>query len=363
MPLNLSNKAIVASAGSGKTEELVVRALSVPPVQRVLLTTFTDNGANEIRARFIKKAGILPANIEVIPWLTFLLRHGVKPYQNPTLGVNVVGGLHFDPRPGRPRKTDVHRYYLDPSGNVYREFLAELAVLLNEQSGGAVIDRISGIFDHLYFDEIQDISARDFEFLELLMGSTTTVTVSGDPRQGTFSTTQSRTNRAFTKSNIVRWIDALEAKGMIEKEVHRHSLRCNQSICDFSDALYPDLEQTQSRNSKVTDHDGIFLVKSADVPLYADRHSPQLLVWDKNSETYGLRGRNMGDVKGLTYDRVLINPTTTMIKHLTSDAELKDGTRAKFYVGITRARHSVAIVLDKPGNSEIPYWNPPSIDP
>lgn len=358
MLLNSSNKAIVASAGSGKTEELVIRALSVPPVQRVLLTTFTDNGANEIRARLNKKAGITPANIEVIPWLTFLLRHGVKPYQNPTLGLNLVGGLHFDPRVSRPKKTDIRRYYLDPSGNVYREFLAELAILLNEKSEGAVINRISGIFDHLYFDEIQDISARDFEFLELVMMSPTTVTVSGDPRQGTFSTTQSRTNRTLTKSNIVKWIDALQAKGMIEKEVHRHSLRCNQAICDFSDALYPDLDKTQSRNSKVTGHDGIFLVKTADVLSYAAKHSPQLLVWDKNSKTFGLEGRNMGDVKGLTYDRIIINPTITMVEYLTSGAELAGVTRAKFYVGVTRARYSVAIILDKPGNYGIPYWDP-----
>lgn len=39
-------------------------------------------------------------------------------------------------------------------------------------------------------------------------------------------------------------------------------------------------------------------------------------------------------------------------------ADLAKDSRAKFYVGVTRARQSVAIVLDAPGSSELTYWEP-----
>lgn len=358
MPSPSSNNAIVASAGSGKTEEIVLRALAIAPNERVLMTTFTDNGAKEIRARLVMKTGRIPSNIEVIPWLTLLLKHGVRPYQNPIVGVNTVSGLHFERRLGFPRKANVRAYYLDRSGNAYRDYLAEFAILLNTESRGAVIKRLADIFDHLFYDEIQDISGRDFEFLELLMASSVSVTVVGDPRQGTFSTTQSRTNRGMTKSKVLKWISGLEKRGTLEVEIQDHSMRCNQYICDFSDSLYPELAATQSRNEVKTGHDGVFLLRTADVEAYASLHEPQLLVWSSKSRSFGLTPRNMGDSKGQTFDRVVISPTVPMEKYLQSGAVLVPEALAKFYVAVTRARYSVAVVLDRPGSSQLPYWAP-----
>jgi DNA helicase II / ATP-dependent DNA helicase PcrA len=356
MPSPSSNKAIIASAGSGKTEEIVVRALAVPTTERVLLTTYTDNGANEIRARLTTKSGRIPSNIEVLPWLTFLLNHGVRPYQHPLVGTNEVTGLHFERRQGFPKKSDARTYYLDRSGNAYRDYLAEFAVMLDAESGGAVVERISQIYHHIFYDEVQDISGRDFEFLELLMASQVSVTVVGDPRQGTFSTTQSRTNRGLTKSAVMKWVGGLEDRKVLEIEIHDYSMRCNQHICDFADDLYPELPRTQSRNTLATAHDGVFLLKSEDVAQYVSAHAPQLLVWNRRSESFGLHARNMGDSKGLTFDRVLISPTATMEKFLQSGAPLAPEALAKFYVAVTRARHSVAIVLEHAGSSTLQYW-------
>ena len=358
MPSPSSNRAIVAAAGSGKTEEIVTMALAVPPYEGVLLTTYTDNGATEIRNRIVSKVGFIPSNIRVIPWLTFLIRHGAKPYQSPTIGINQVSGLHFERRFGFPQKTDIQRYYLDSASRVYRDFLSEFACLLNEQSSGAAVARIATIFPHIFYDEIQDISGRDFEFLELLMDSSAIVTIVGDPRQGTFSTTQSRTNRGLTKSDVTKWLEELESKQKLKIEPMNHSHRCRPEICSFSDALYPDLGQTESRNLTSTAHDGVFLLRTVDVYAYIQEHQPQVLVWNKDSENFGASARNMGDVKGLTFERVLINPTGPMALYIQKGADLAKGSRAKFYVGVTRARQSVAIVLDKPGSSELVYWKP-----
>lgn len=55
---------------------------------------------------------------------------------------------------------------------------------------------------------------------------------------------------------------------------------------------------------------------------------------------------NMGEAKGLTYDRVLIYPTGTMRNWMMDHSKkLQPKTRSQFYVAITRARYSVGIVL------------------
>ncbi|WP_268921454.1 UvrD-helicase domain-containing protein [Paramicrobacterium fandaimingii] len=358
MPLLSSNRATVAAAGSGKTEEIVRSALSLPRDEGVLITTYTENGTSEIRRRLVNKAGLIPQNIHVIPWLSFLIRHAVKPYQHPTIGVNQVAGLHFAKRPGYPKKTDVQSYYLDGKSRVYRDFLAEFAILLNDRSDGAAIRRISAIFPHIFYDEIQDISGRDFEFLELLMDSAANVTVVGDPRQGTFSTTQSRTNRQFLRSAVTQWLETLETKHKLRIDLMNHSYRCHPQICSFSDSLYPDHPATESRNVNSTGHDGVFLIRTVDVSAYIQEYHPQVLVWNKNSDNFETRARNMGDVKGLTYERVLINPTHPFEKYLQERERLAPTSRSKFYVGVTRARQSVAIVLDNPGVCNLEYWQP-----
>jgi DNA helicase-2/ATP-dependent DNA helicase PcrA len=56
---------------------------------------------------------------------------------------------------------------------------------------------------------------------------------------------------------------------------------------------------------------------------------------------------NMGESKGLTFDRVLIYPTITMKNWMKNNSiTLKPKTRSQFYVAITRARYSVGIVFD-----------------
>ncbi len=77
---------------------------------------------------------------------------------------------------------------------------------------------------------------------------------------------------------------------------------------------------------------------------------------------------NFGMSKGLGFDRVLIFPTTAIVKFLkdgklTKTAKGKEQPAfnlAKFYVALTRARYSVAIVCDFKNEAylpEITKWN------
>jgi hypothetical protein len=56
---------------------------------------------------------------------------------------------------------------------------------------------------------------------------------------------------------------------------------------------------------------------------------------------------NFGESKGRGFDHVVILPTEPMRSWLLDPTtELKPQSRAKFYVALTRGRHSVAIAMD-----------------
>ncbi len=351
----------MAAAGSGKTETIVTEALALPPTERVLMMSFTTNSTNEIRSRIRSKVGVIPPNITVMTWFSFLLRHGIKPYAQPLLGINGVPGLLVNSGPPRyAKKANPRTYFFTSTGMVHDKVAAEAVLMLDDSSGGAVFARIGRVFDHVFYDEMQDLSARDPEVIERLIDATKSVTLVGDPRQRTYATTQSTTNKGKTGTRVAKWLADLAGRGKITIDRHSHSMRCHQLICDAADALYPDEESTTSRDVDSTWHDGAFLISARDVPAYAAQFdvAPQVLTWDKNGAHYGLPFRNMGDVKGLTFDRVIITPASTMAEYFSKGKELKVMTRAKLYVAITRARHSVAIVVEKPGVSTLPVWTP-----
>jgi DNA helicase II / ATP-dependent DNA helicase PcrA len=65
-----------------------------------------------------------------------------------------------------------------------------------------------------------------------------------------------------------------------------------------------------------------------------------------------------GRSKGLGFDSIVIYPTKDMVEWLRDPTyALRSETRAKFYVALTRARHTVAVVFDLPGGDEIPGFN------
>jgi DNA helicase-2/ATP-dependent DNA helicase PcrA len=139
----------------------------------------------------------------------------------------------------------------------------------------------------------------------------------------------------------------------IDEDTLNRSHRNNKVICDFSGKLYPHLPtpipcECTSCRGNTEEHEGIFLIKKSNVDDYLQKYNPIQLRWSSTKEvnnSYAVI--NFGASKGLTFDRVLLYPTAEMIKWIkNNDYKLKNTSRAKFYVGITRARYSVGIVLD-----------------
>lgn len=69
----------LAAAGSGKTTFLLERVSDQS--KRFLYTTFTDENAAVAKDMLIEKFGYIPSNVTILPWFSFLLEHGVRPFQ------------------------------------------------------------------------------------------------------------------------------------------------------------------------------------------------------------------------------------------------------------------------------------------
>ncbi|MEU9025743.1 UvrD-helicase domain-containing protein [Actinomadura sp. NPDC048394] len=341
-----NNRAIIAAAGSRKTQHIVDQVLA-DPHQHSLVTTYTTENLTELRSRLSIEHGVPPAHVDARGWLTFLLNECARPYQEAVFGeVGLIGSLHFDRDNRRVPKSDSERYYLDSNKDVYRDKLSDLVCTANTASGGLVVNRLAGIYDHIYIDEVQDLAGYDLELLDLLFASPIAVTLVGDPRQGTYSANDSNRNRRYRRGGITDWFKERTDRCFVEE--HTTSYRCNQQICDFADALYPDLPRTLSKNNDLTGHDGIFYIRPAEVTAYVERYQPTVLRHSRRTDTQGLTAMNFGQSKGQTFDRVLIFPTAPMKTYLAKRDPAQAGDLAKFYVALTRARHSVAFVAVKP---------------
>lgn len=339
-----NNVAVLAAAGSRKTQHIVDCVLN-DPTQNVLVTTYTTENMNQLVDRLSTSAGLLPKHVTVIPWFTFLLNQCARPYQSAALDkVGVMRGLNFvGERNKFVRKANARKYYLDTHGDMYRDAVAAFAWEANQQSGGKVIDRLGEIYDHIYIDEVQDLAGYDLEILDLLLRSPVGVTMVGDPRQATFATNNASKNKKYKGGGIADWLN--ERKAVCQISPRLESYRCNQAICDFADDLFPELPRTISKNAESTGHDGVSSIAPTEVPAYIERYKPVVLRWDKRAKTQGFPAMNFGQSKGCTFDRVLIFPTQPMIKYYNTRDPRQAGDRSKLYVAVTRARFSVTFVI------------------
>ena len=337
------NKAILAAAGARKTQSIIDCALA-DPAQRVLITTYTNENLRQIESRIQQQAGIIPPNIRTSGWFSFLLAHGIRPYQRSVLDKpGIVGGLNFIGERQPYSKTSEPRYYIDRRGDVYRDSAAHLVDRIDEASRGQVVERLEHIFDHIYIDEIQDMVGYDLEVLDRLFRSTISVTVAGDLRQYTYATNTSSKNKKYRGEGLQKWFD--ERSDACAQEHRNESYRCHKQICAFASDLFPEFAPVTSAHDTDTGHDGIHRITPIDALAYYNKHKPQVLRWDKRTQTFGLPAINIGVSKGNTYQRVMIIPTQPMKRYLDGGSLDEFKSREKLYVAVTRAQHSVAFVL------------------
>jgi DNA helicase II / ATP-dependent DNA helicase PcrA len=344
MSSSKKNVAILAAAGSRKTEHIVEAALAVTD-GHVLITTYTNENQRHIIRRIEQKAGIVPSHITVMGWFSFLIAQCAKPYQMAlTNEALLIKGLNFEGRRRRGTMKSDLRYFLDDAGNMYRDGVSDFVVSLDQKTQGAVIDRLEKVFQHIFIDEVQDLVGYDLDLLDLLLRSTIRVTLVGDPRQHTLATNLGPRNKKYQGIGLVDWF--AERPDICALTTRECSYRCNQLICDFADAIYPTMPRTKAVDVPSTGHDGIFLVSPDEVASYVEKYHPvTALRHDKNADTMSVRAMNIGVAKGRTFDRVVIFPTKPILKYIEDRDETKLKAPEKLYVAVTRARFSVAFVV------------------
>lgn len=362
----MNNKLIIAAAGSGKTTHLINEALKQKQ-GKVLITTYTQANEAEIRKKIIETNKCIPENVTVQTWFSFLLQHGVRPFQGSLFEKKIKGLILVNSQSGIKAYTktkqpiyfseekEFEHHYFSNDIKIYSDKLSKFVFRCNQKSEGAVIDRLARIYKYIFIDEVQDLAGYDLEVLKLFFKSSSEILLVGDPRQGTYSTNSSAKNKQFKKSDIIYFFQ--DASMDIERDEASLMVnyRCISPICELSNLLFPDFKCTTSGNDNSSEHDGVFFIKEDNIDAYLEKFNPVQLRDNKKKEVNeNYRVMNFGEAKGLSFDRVLIYPTKPFMDWLKNNAsELAPTSRSKFYVAITRSRYSVGIVYNYDGKTKV----------
>ena len=364
-----NNNLIIAAAGSGKTTHLVNEALNIKD-KKVLITTYTQANEAEIKKKIIELNKCIPENVTVQTWFSFLLKHGVRPFQGVLFEKKIKGLILVNEQSGVKYKfkkngkeipvyfdenKELEQHYFTKETKIFSDKLSKFVFRCNEKTAGNVIDRISRIYSYVFIDEVQDLAGYDLELLKLLFNCNSNILLVGDPRQGTYSTNSAPKNKQYKKSQIVHFFEDKTINISKDDTTLIVNYRCIKPICELSNKLFPTMRQTTSGNNNITDHNGIFFVKKQDVEKYLQQYQPlQLRDSKRTNVNENYRVMNFGESKGLSFDRVLIYPTEPILKWLKNNqSELKDTSCSKLYVAITRAKYSVGIIVENGEQSVI----------
>jgi DNA helicase-2/ATP-dependent DNA helicase PcrA len=216
-----NNQLKISAAGSGKTTYLINKALALPKEEQVLITTYTEANEAEIRSKILKKKKCIPSNLTIQTWFSFLIQHGIRPFQgsmnNQLWGNDITGMLLVSEQSGLKYRTkrgpvywseeeDFDKHYFTPSWKIYSDKISKFIVKCDKLTDGDIISRVSRIYSHIYIDEVQDLAGYDLELIKLLFKSKSDILLVGDPRQVTYLTHHSSKNKKYQDGKIKNYL-------------------------------------------------------------------------------------------------------------------------------------------------------------
>ena len=386
------NKLYIAAAGAGKTTFLVKHAYELFKKDRaraIAIISFTQKNQQEIKRKLIQTIGYIPNQIKVCGWFDFLLNYCIRPFMGAVIEelrcknvgimlVNGISGTYKTPN-GDYRKNyktgDDKKKFLTDNNNIYSDKLSEFAVKCYKKRMDNFKKRLVCIFSSVLIDEIQDLSAWDFDIISILLKiDRLHIIMCGDLRQQTYLTNNGA-KWAKYRGRIDRFLQSEVNKRRDYVTIDYETLNCShrfgKEIASFASyVIGNDFRKTEAcqceecmrRLTKFEGARGVFLLKRDDISIFILKYNPLVLIWDKSfNENVSSNTHTYGDSKGMTADTCLIFPTQRILSDLLSSKEnkLKDKTRCKLYVAVTRARYISAIVVDNDfDNSKInlPFW-------
>lgn len=352
----MNNKLLIACAGAGKTSHLINEALKLNN-KKILITTFTDENTENIKNKIIKINGAIPSNITIQPWFSFLIEHGIKPFQGTLIKEEIKGlllvsgksGLKYitkDKRPVYYAESDIKNHYFSPKMEIFSDKIAKFAIKCNYINQGAVLSRLKTLYNYIFIDEIQDMAGYDFQFIEELMLSGINLLMVGDPRQSTFTTHYDSKYKKYSGFQMKDFFyDNCEQLCMIDEKSLNISHRCNEDIIQIANLIYPDLLPSKTDFNQVGILNGVYFVLENDVEKLFKYLNPTIIRYNIKYYNGSKNSYNIGKSKGLEFDYTLLYLTSDMIKWFLNPILLKDKTKSDLYIALTRAKFACIIVV------------------
>ncbi|MBG9787032.1 UvrD-helicase domain-containing protein [Brevibacillus laterosporus] len=350
LKMQYDNTLVLACAGSGKTYGMCndARSLTVESTKKVLMLSYTHKGIYSIKKEYAKQNnGVLDKNVVTSTWFQFILKELIRPYQRSFLGeISQIRSFDFSSMYGVDyAKKNTTSYFLNRNNDVKANRASEFALLLNKLSDGAVLKRLEDTYACIYIDELQDLVGKDIELLELLFLSTIKIYCVGDYKQATLKTHNPKSDRKKGGMNVFSYLETCRDSHRINIVKNNTSKRFVSDIANFANLVYPEdpiIGALEAEEPSI----GVFQILQTDVHAYIQHLKPNILKYDIKTPTLGYPSLNFGVSKGMTLERVLIFPNKPLYSFLL-DPSSRLKAPDKYYVGVTRAKYSLAFVVEK----------------
>lgn len=269
------NKIYIAAAGAGKTTLIVNDALNNKN-KKILITTYTNANCDSIKSKILEINGFIPKNIEILTWFSFLLKHGLRPYQDIMFNERIEGIVPINGNNKMYIKKNMLEYYINQENKIYTNKLSEAIIYMEDKDSGYIFKRISRIYNLIYIDEVQDLAGYDLEILKYLMKENINLIMACDYRQATYSTHNSKKYSQYKNGKIIEFfkIECSNLNVEIDDSTLNCSYRCNQTICNFASKIANDNLKIKSKSKHKLNntHEGIYLVPENKSKLYLEKY-------------------------------------------------------------------------------------------
>lgn len=379
----MPNELWIAGAGSGKTHKIITESIEViKNGGRVLVVTYTTNNQAELRARFFEEYRAHTEKFVVKGLFSFYLEDMIRPYQGNFFADRLTNIFFTERNPhlipgsvytqkGRAEKLEdgsinpLH-YLTSCKTMAYSGLLAKLATRIAKKSKSAPAKRLRDIYQKVFFDEVQDLVGWDYEVISSINKfMPNSICCVGDFRQTIYTTTFGHKEPETPQQKIDYFVKKLKFKNNSMPK----NRRCIQEICDLSDTVHSGMydktiSDVTSIPNEFSDHCGIFIVKVSQIDSYLIAFQPKILRWSATTGKKYLPNNvachTFGSCKGLGFDRVLIILSDKHLKFINGDntafdRDKTEESRNKLYVAITRARYSLAFLVEDKLVNEMPY--------
>lgn len=334
----MDKRVIFAVAGSGKTTH-IVNSLSLE--KRSLVITYTENNYNNLRSRIIEKFGVMPGNIMVQTYFTFLYSFCYKPFLHYIWNSK---GINWDVPPNftlRLKRTD-RRFFVDSYSRLYSNRIAKLVI---DNAIRDVRARLEKYYDQFLVDEVQDFAGHDFNLLKEICKSDVDVLLVGDFYQHTFDTSRDGPTNRSLFDDFARYQKNFSDIGvMVDADTLSNSYRCSPSVCEFVEKSLG--IKIASNKEKETGVRYLYGEKTLTELFYDDNI---VKLFFKEHKKYPCHSNNWGESKGLDGYLdvcVVLYPKALEAFGKGDFSKLPASSRNKLYVACTRANRSLYFISE-----------------